>query len=294
PMDKDTLLMRSVEGRNITTLTGLLQFVDEIDCDILSLAQQMASENQDEILMKLLKKIQDKKKELGQKRQTEMELEHQRESENELKRKTELDAMLVNAVVAEDVVEVTRIIQLGGNSNVTCTYVGTDGATYKDNPLLLYAAVVESRDVVVALLQSPGIKVDAPDPEGSTALYEAAGYNNHGIVALLLEHNANPNTANNAGHTPLMLVAEKGYLNLCRLLLDHNADPNITDNEGSHSIWLAAQGGHRPIIEALIEHGGDPQQVVKCGRQLRTASWNAREEDFDDLGDWLDQQVQKK
>ena len=52
--------------------------------------------------------------------------------------------------------------------------------------------------------------VDAPEPDGATALHWAAHMDDAASLDALLKAGANPNTANVYGMTPLMLAAENG------------------------------------------------------------------------------------
>ncbi|CAL4212391.1 unnamed protein product, partial [Meganyctiphanes norvegica] len=165
---------------------------------------------------------------------------------------------------------------------------------YSQTPLLV-AAFYNSCDAARVLLISKADPSILSGEDSQSPLQEAVINNSYETAQVLLLHKADPNLISGEHSlTPLLAAALMGNMQFCQLLLDHNADSNATDNYGQHIIWLAAQNGHRSVIELLIERGGDPQQKVKFNGRLRTAAWNARDEGFKDLGNWLDQQKRKQ
>ena len=87
---------------------------------------------------------------------------------------------------------------------------------------------VKSRDAnAVRTLLAEGVDVNAPQPDGATALHWAAYRDDLDTAALLIEAGANVNTANELGATPLWLAADNGSPTMIERLLDAGADPNV-------------------------------------------------------------------
>ena len=114
---------------------------------------------------------------------------------------------------------------------------------------LMLAAVSGKIEIVNALLDRPGIKVDRRDLDGNTALSLAtiAGYSD--IVESLLEHkDIDINSQNSLGSTALMFaVTAKGgreetadNLRIATILMEKGADSSIKDREGGGTAILRA------------------------------------------------------
>src|SRR5262249_33474306 len=132
------------------------------------------------------------------------------------------------------------LLAAGINPNATNT-------RYPDTPITS-AVSAGHREVVALLLAQPGIKVDAQDQEGDTALMLAARHGSLDIVDLLLKAGANPNLATGIipdaantrfGCTALMSAARYGYLDIVQLLLKAGANPNLKNNRGETAADLA-------------------------------------------------------
>ena len=146
-----------------------------------------------------------------------------------------------------------------------------------------------------ALLLQQGVDVNAPEPDGSTALHWAAhrgdltavdlllrtgaratvanryvvtplslaaANGNTAVVARLLESGANPNTAVTGGETVLMTAARAGRGEAVRALIDAGADVNAREaTRGQTALMWAAAEGHADIIRLLIERGANLRAV---------------------------------
>src|SRR5262245_59983363 len=91
------------------------------------------------------------------------------------------------------------------------------------------AEAVKQRDLkaVRALLQQR-VDVDAPEPDGSTALHWAAHYADPVAVDLLLRAGANVAATNRYGATPLALAVSQANAAVVDSLLKGGADPNTS------------------------------------------------------------------
>src|SRR5262249_43485384 len=82
---------------------------------------------------------------------------------------------------------------------------------------------------VQALLKSK-VDVNAPQPDGATALHWAAYRSDAESMAALIRAGAHVNARNNYGVTPLALAADQGNVAVLDLLLKAGANPNAPIN----------------------------------------------------------------
>src|SRR5262245_16977882 len=82
--------------------------------------------------------------------------------------------------------------------------------------------------------------VNAPQPDGTTALHWAADADNPAIVEALLRAGAQVGAVNRYGITPLWLAALNGNLTTIELLLKNGGDPNTAVPEGETVLMTAA------------------------------------------------------
>lgn len=125
-------------------------------------------------------------------------------------------------------------------------------------PLMRAAANGDLR-TVQALLNAPGIEIDAKKPNGLTALMIAASHGKSDVVKALISRGADINLAANNSWTPLMFAAEKGDLGTVQALL---TTPGISIDErqtdGTTALIIAASHGKADIVRALIDRGAYP------------------------------------
>jgi ankyrin repeat protein len=105
--------------------------------------------------------------------------------------------------------------------------------------------------------------VNAPQPDGSTALHWAAYQGDAPTAQLLLGAGAHPNVATETGMTPLLLACEAGKLDLVAALLRGGADINQTLGSGETPLMMAARTGSVPVLKLLLAHGAAVDTVEK-------------------------------
>ena len=115
----------------------------------------------------------------------------------------------------------------------------------------------QDKATVQALLKRRSIDVNAPQPDGATALHWAAHWNDRAIVQLLLRAGANPNAANDYGVTPLVLASENANVALLQDLLEAGADPSAARITGETVLMTAAWTGDAAVVKLLIDRGAD-------------------------------------
>ena len=108
-------------------------------------------------------------------------------------------------------------------------------------------------DIIKALLDA-GVKVNAVDSKGDTALHLACYYGNTERVELLLSaQDIDFNVQNNAGKTPLMLASE---ISIIKALLTAGAKVNAVDSNGDTALHRACDDGEREKVELLLSAQG--------------------------------------
>lgn len=127
------------------------------------------------------------------------------------------------------------------------------------------AALGEFTGVVENLAEMDDI--DAPAPDGFTALGLAVFFGHDAIARLLLVHGANPNkpSANKMVVTPLHSAAATQNLELVQLLLDRGADPNAQQPSGVAPLHSAAHTGQLEICKRLLRAGANPALRTHAG-----------------------------
>jgi ankyrin repeat protein len=116
------------------------------------------------------------------------------------------------------------------------------------------AAMRQDATRVVTLIAAKA-DVNAPQPDGSTALHWAAYHGDVKLTGALLRAHANPGVAMENGMTPLLLACENGNTDLVKQLLKAGADPNQTLANGETPLMMAARTGRIPVMAALLEKG---------------------------------------
>ena len=137
------------------------------------------------------------------------------------------------------------------------------------------AAERADRAGVRALLQRR-VDVNAPQPDGMTALHWAAYHDDGDTVDALLRSSANVNAANRYGVTPIFLACTNGSAAIVERLLKAGADPNAALPGGETPLMTAARAGALGAVKALLSRGAAVD--AKDDRRGQTAlMWAAAE-----------------
>lgn len=149
------------------------------------------------------------------------------------------ESLLARAVRAKQTGFVTTLLAHGANPAED----SVDGAS----SLFVLAASSGDLALLRAFIASPGIRVDAADPSGQTALEAASCKNDQpALVAELLQAGARvPTTASSA--RPLLACARGAAI--AALLVEHGADPRWLDEDGN---TLLAYADSNPQLAELI------------------------------------------
>jgi ankyrin repeat protein len=126
-------------------------------------------------------------------------------------------------------------------------------------PALVLAVREGSMRVFQALLDQPGIQVDAPAMNGNTALMMAALKRNRPAAEALVARGA---AVNRPGWTPLHYAATSGDEDIARLLLKRGARVDAVSPPASGSftpLMMAAREGQPAMAVFLVKQGANPQ-----------------------------------
>lgn len=149
------------------------------------------------------------------------------------------------------------------------------------NTRLADAAERNDTPAVRALLSQKSVDIDAPQPDGSTALLWAAHYDNQEMADQLIRAGANARAKNDLGVEPLFEAAQIGSPAMIERLLKAGADANATLYQANTALMLASRAGNPAAVKLLLAHGAKVD--AKEGLHGQTALMWAAAEDHADV-----------
>ncbi|MDD3353990.1 ankyrin repeat domain-containing protein [Zoogloea sp.] len=152
---------------------------------------------------------------------------------------------LLNAAKLGDGGAVVQMVQKGMDVNSTDAF---------GNTLLILAAREDQPKVVMELLQQRGIKLDARNSAGDTALMLASLRGYTAIARQLIAAGA---SMDHAGWNPLLYAAFEGRPAIVETLLAKGANPNAQAPNQTTPLMFAARNGHEEVVVQLIKAGAD-------------------------------------
>ena len=121
----------------------------------------------------------------------------------------------------------------------------------------LALAVKDRDESAVAALLRQRADVNAPLPDGATALHWAVYWNDSKTVERLVRAGANVNARNRFGATPLWMACSEGNGALVEALVKAGADSKAPALGGEPVLMTAAKAGSVEAVKALLAHGAD-------------------------------------
>lgn len=152
---------------------------------------------------------------------------------------------LFNAAKLGDATEVTQLVKQGMDVN------STDPS---GNTLLILATREEQPKVVAELIKLRGLKLDARNSAGDSALMLASLRGFTGIAQQLLDAGA---AFDHPGWNPLLYAAFEGRLSIVNLLLEKGANPNVLAPNQTTPLMFAARNGHEDVVRVLLQVGAN-------------------------------------
>lgn len=119
------------------------------------------------------------------------------------------------------------------------------------------ADAAAQRDVaaVRALLRGGSVDVNAPQPDGSTALLWAAHHDDVDMADQLIRAGARVSARNRFGLEPVFEAARNGSVAMIERLLNAGADANATMYEGNTVLMVASRTGNAAAVKILLARG---------------------------------------
>jgi ankyrin repeat protein len=126
--------------------------------------------------------------------------------------------------------------------------------------LRLIEAVRDRNSTAVRTLLQQRVDVNAPQPDGATALHWAAHWDDLEMASLLLRAGAQVNVANELGVTPIDLACENRSAAMVSRLLQAGADPKAAAPKRPPVLMSCARTGSVEGVKALLARGASVNQ----------------------------------
>jgi uncharacterized protein len=127
-----------------------------------------------------------------------------------------------------------------------------------DGTTALHWAVHHDDVALAQRLIRAGARVNVRNEFGATPMSEAALAGNPQMLGLLLEAGADVESPNDDGQTALMVVARTGRVDAARLLIERGAKVNAVETWRGQTALMWASAQRQPeMVKLLIAHGAD-------------------------------------
>lgn len=159
---------------------------------------------------------------------------------------------------------------------IVVIFFATPALVFSQSDLRLAEAVRTGDHAGLRALLQARVDVNAPSPDGSTALHWAAERDDVEAVDLLLAAGADVKAANRYGMTPLLVACTNGNAAIVQRFLKAGADPNTALPEGETALMTAARTGKVEPVKLLLAHGADVK-ATESWRGQTALMWAAAE-----------------
>jgi len=119
---------------------------------------------------------------------------------------------------------------------------------------------------LMEFLHTYGVKVNAADAQGRTALHVAAANDDVDGVCRLIEWGADVNIRDNKRRTPIHVAAGSGNMKTTMLLLEVGADMNAKDDREYTAVAHAEANNHFALMDRLVQLGGRGHRLHQLAR----------------------------
>jgi len=131
---------------------------------------------------------------------------------------------------------------------------------------------------IADLLLSAGADAKAANRYGVTALYLACQNGNAAMTEKLLKAGADANSTTTENETALMTVARTGVVEAGKVLLEHGAQVDAKESwHGETALMWAVAEGHPDMVRELIAHGADVNARSMINKWERQTTSEPRE-----------------
>ena len=145
-------------------------------------------------------------------------------------------------------------------------------APQPDGATALQWAVYNNDPAMADLLIGAGANIKAANHDGATPLFLACESGNAVMIEKLLKAGADVNEIGAVGDTPLMMASRTGNLDAVKVLLDHKADVNAKEKiRGTTALMWAVEQQHPAVVKMLVDHGADVAATTTFAKVSTTA-----------------------
>uniref|UniRef100_A0A3P9KK50 Uncharacterized protein n=1 Tax=Oryzias latipes TaxID=8090 RepID=A0A3P9KK50_ORYLA len=128
---------------------------------------------------------------------------------------------------------------------------------------LCMLAAAGGQDDILRLLIKKGVRVNARQKNGTTALMHAAEKNFLTTVAILLEAGSYVNAQTLGGETALMKACKRGNTDIVRLLLEYGADCNIQSKHKNTALYFAKVSNNLVVFDLVKELSSVAEETIR-------------------------------
>ena len=176
--------------------------------------------------------------------------------------------------IARDDAAQVRLLMLRG--------ISPNSPDPKLGPAVVHAARSKAFQALKALIDYPGVNVNATNAADESALMYLAMYGDLELAGVLIQKGA---IVNKPDWAPLHYAAMNGELKMIDFLLERSAYIDAASENGTTPMMMAARSGKIDAVKMLVERGADPSQRNNAGL---TAADYLRRLDAKQDADWLD------
>ncbi|MGB3069844.1 MAG: ankyrin repeat domain-containing protein [Ottowia sp.] len=133
------------------------------------------------------------------------------------------------------------------------------------NDFPLHAAARNNDAARIRKLLAQGVKVDARDASGATALLAATHANQIDAAKVLIDAGADVNAKDNIHDSTYLYAGARGHLEILKMTLSHDADLKSVNRYGGTALIPAAERGHVETVRTLIDAGVEVDHVNRLG-----------------------------